>query len=152
MTQQLRGSNVRIRALALLIAISWTVSSASAAAKHSMDGRSWRAVSESSRELYLVGLNDGLNEAAAVLLGGDERGYQKYIEFYKPYDPQGMSVEEIRNGIDLIYADPANLNVRVIDALRGFMMRAHGLPKSQVETYLESARRKANALKTPPQP
>lgn len=140
-------SQILLLFTAILLVASTTVA---AAGREPMDGHRWLSLSENARDLYLLGLNDGLNEAAAALLGGDDHGYAKYSAFYKHYDPHGMSVDEIRKGIDLIYADPANANVRVVDALQAFLMRVGGTSQSEIQTYLESSRRKALELRNEP--
>jgi hypothetical protein len=64
--------------------------------------------------------------------------------FVETYIPLRANMGEITKGIDLIYSDPANLNVPVIDALEAFKMRLDGKSQDEIGKTLEESRKRAH--------
>jgi hypothetical protein len=111
-----------------------------------LTGHEWLIFNETERSMYLIGLKDGMTYAAFQLLSDDAEGYKRYADFYGRCCsfPKGMSTDVIQKGIELILEDPANHNVRVIEALRAFKMRVDGKGQVEIDKYLESARKRAH--------
>lgn len=108
-----------------------------------LNGRGWLTLDDASQLAYVQGLLDGMVYAAHVIVRKSKEP-EEYEMFTKSEFPRGRTMGEIRKGIDLIYADPANMNVAVIFAVEAFKARAEGAPKAVTDKYLEEARKIAH--------
>ena len=113
-----------------------------------LNGRGWLAWSESSRSAYVLGVLNGLRSGSNMVFvrknKESEADFAKSVDdFDKSYLPRA-TVAEIQKGIDLIYADPANVNVPVIAALEIFEMRVDGRPQTEIDKRMEADRKLAH--------
>lgn len=126
-------------AVVMIVAIS-TLAAEKGSDGHTMsflNGRGWLSMPEDAKTGYLAGLFNGLRW---VWMGEGEVTLKLFGNIYIPVGTLG----ETKKGLDMIYADPANLNVPVILALEVFKMRQDGKPQAEIEKTLEDARKFAH--------
>jgi len=92
------------------------------------DGRRWRGLRDDIKLAWLVGYAEGITYSSA-----------------KNLYPKTLSYEEVRSALDRFYETPENRPIPVGMALLVIVERASGIPQSQIDDFVSSLRRQANA-------
>jgi hypothetical protein len=92
-----------------------------------INGRVWNAISNDAKSFYLIGVAEGIiRESPAV--------------FKKKYTVGTLSTEEVRIAIDRFFAEPENLLIPAIDALRIVAMKINGALQPEIDKELSVLR------------
>jgi hypothetical protein len=128
------------RAAKLIACVFFVAGSALAQSSSSpvADGEWWRHATPASKYWYVRGIREGMAWLASMEQGADPTA--------KLYYGCSCSTENVVEGLDRIYSDPANTHVPVIMGIRVHVMRVNGAPVADVEEVLRETRQFWNRL------
>jgi hypothetical protein len=102
--------------------------------------RDWNEYSESLRGGYVIGFAEGISSFPAA--ASDPRQREVELNYFAP----GINFGELKDGITEICKRPENSLVPVSLAFEAFIKQVRGKPQSEIDDFLNFARRTAIKL------
>jgi hypothetical protein len=109
-----------------------------------LNGRFWKAQSESTKSGFVLGYATGAYDAAGLIYA---RAGQDGKPILKELFPPGMDSEEVALALDRFYATPENVPVVINAAIKIIAKRASGADEASVQQSIANARRSASSGK-----
>jgi hypothetical protein len=101
------------------------------------NGRWWKVVTSGARQLYVMGLRDGMSAGCL-----DQDGKYRALGVCWILEPvKNVTMPEIIDQISLFYADPLNIPLPVASVQMAALERLGGAPEADVSSHLEAMRK-----------
>ena len=102
-----------------------------------LNGRFWTGIQLDGKRMFLTGFVEGFHVASAQ---DSSRG-----QIDQAWLPQHGIVDDAVKGLDKFYAQPENLRLPIIFAIRVFAMQVAGKPQPEIDRSITGFRNAANA-------
>jgi hypothetical protein len=133
-----------VKRLLVVTALALVASSGSMAAQElKLDGNAWRELRAGDRLAFAAGLLAGVNRLSWMLSAGDDAlspaEADKLTEILPRY-VEGISGEQLRDGLNVLCEDPRNRRINVVSAALVVVWQIKGRPQTEIDALTERLR------------